>query len=202
MDGRQGYTARAPQLRYAMRRWTRSLGYGMAIAGLCSLLSACSSSTSVASTEELQTAEGPQFYTQFEDYLVVMADCLKEEGFAAVISKEDYNASSSLNFPAVPEEQQDELRKAIERCGDQIQQPRLPIDDETFQDETYDWLVGQRDCLEAAGFAMPPAPSYAVFVEQLKAGGGVPWSPIAEAANDAAAQGRALKACPMTTESW
>lgn len=184
------------------RRW--STIRSVATLGACLVLSACSSPAPEA-PQERATIEGPQFYTQNEEYLVELAACLEQDGYEVAFERSEFNAGTGLAFPGVPSEQQSELNNAIKLCGEQIGPIALPIHEEAFQQETYAWLVGQRRCLEEAGYQMPAAPSYAVFVEQMRTTGFPQWSPIADAtgsSDDPANQAGALRACPMTTETW
>lgn len=137
--------------------------------------------------------------------MTAMAVCMTDRGFEPVFERSDENPGSGLGFPGVPPEQQSELQEALDQCGAEIDVAPLPVKDDEFQRETYEWLLGQRDCLASAGFAMPPAPSFATFADQMEAGGNIPWSPLLDATDNAAdpsLQRRALEACPFTTERW
>lgn len=174
---------------------------GLALGG--ALLSACSPAATDA--EPGPALRGPEFYRHSEGFMREMEACMSLAGYEPEWEISDVNPGSGLHFPKVPPEQQSELRAALSECSSTVKTTDLPLADEEFQRATYDWLAGQRDCFEDAGFAVPPAPSFESFADQMATVGYIPWSPLDDAMgiNGTASQQReALKACPFTTNEW
>jgi hypothetical protein len=147
-------------------------------------------------TQGQRSAEaGPVYAGPTEEYMPLLAACLRDAGWDARVDSRD----GSLSVDSLGASQREAFMAARDDCVDAIGAPPSPepITDAEIR-ERYDFLLEARSCLMELGYRISDPPSLETFTETYSAG---PWSPFNDLASQTASQEEWLEAneaCPQT----
>jgi hypothetical protein len=184
----------------------RSTGVGL-LCLLTTLLVGCGDSPDPV-VHATVDSNRPAFQVAERSRTVAIYNCMLDAGWQGVLGDEDNpTGGNEIGFPAVPDEQRPALNAALSQCIADLGPMDTGFDDPTVLRETYEWMMGQYDCLVDAGYSMPEPPSWTVFNDTYKSEGAVLWDPIGDAAESRpSTQSNSLAAaqaaCPNSTAWW
>lgn len=156
-------------------------------------------STSPSATVGSSTSK--LFKGTVNEYAVAFAACMTEKGWPATAgSADDAEGGSSITFEYIPDDQQSAFEADQTGCTDELGMFDDGLSTEAGLRSKYDWLVGQGRCLADAGYPIPDPPSFATTKDAYATSGVLDLDPMKYV--PAESYGKALAACPRSTETW
>lgn len=149
-------------------------------------------------------ASSPQakrFEGTANDYAVALAACMTNKNWPATTgSPDDQEGGSSITYEYIPDDQQSAFDADQAACVDELGIWDDGLNTEAGLRSKYDWYVGQGRCLAAAGYPIPDPPSFATAKDAYASTGVFDMDPMKYVPADS--YGKALAACPRSTETW
>jgi hypothetical protein len=159
----------------------------LALALILAGLTGCANTTvpspqSTAVSDASPSSSIPVYAGPSEEYLPLIAACLREAGWNAEINQAD----GGLVIESLTSQQRPALMEARSACEQQIGAPPPPEPASAEQiHERYAFLVQARQCLMALGYTISEPPTEETFADSYATG---PWSPFNEVADQATTQ--------------
>lgn len=159
------------------------LALSLVLGGLagCASTTAPSPQSSIVS-DATPSSSIPVYAGPSEEYLPLIAACLREAGWNAEITQAD----GGLVIKSLTSAQRPAFTAARSACEQRIGTPPPPQPASAEQiHERYAFLVQARQCLMALGYTISEPPTEETFADSYATG---PWSPFNEVADQATTQ--------------
>lgn len=150
------------------------------------------SATPVSPTE----VPGKVFRGTLQEYNDARMACVAGYGLTVVPGDPNDLPSFGVSAEGVGQDRVDEV---LALCDEEVGVLYTPPATEASMTDEYEWLVGQYECLVAAGFPAAEPPPLEVVLDRWRTGGHSTYDPMATLLDQYDA---ALAACPRTTAEW
>lgn len=173
-----------------------SICVASAVLSGCTAMDVPSVSPGSATSTESAGAQTPGkvFVGTDSEWVAAKMACVERHGLAVIPGDVNDSPSFGVSAEGVGQARVDEVLAA---CDEEVGMPSYSPPTLESQRILYEWRRGQHRCLLDSGFAMPEPPSFDAGLSQ---DGYLVWDPIADVPDSD--YGRALAACPRSTEEW